>query len=194
MKKFNKPDLNAPRFREKVHNVLDMKLYKEFVKKFPEHKSVSYDEFKELINTYNGLMWQGVIDNRNGVELPEGLGYVFMGSCTLDKKKKNVDFNKSAKYGVTTNHRNWDSDNYLMKIFFTNSKVKYNLPNKQLWAFSAVRDFKRKASETYKEQWTMYIVVDNIRRISNLFTKTKQVEYMKKKDSEVSDDYNEFKI
>ncbi len=194
MKKFNKPNLKAPRFREKQHVVLDKKLYKEFLKKFPEHVNVTLLEFKELINTFNRLLWEGVVDNRNGVELPEGLGYVFIGSCVPSKTKKNIDYKKSAEYGVTTGHKNWDSDNFLMKIFFTNSKVRYNLPNKELWAFYPVRDFRRKASKIYKAEWAKYIAVDNTRRISALFDKQKKREYFKNKSSEVSDNYNEFKM
>tara|TARA_R110002126_G_scaffold147158_1_gene293181 strand:- start:1945 stop:2529 length:585 start_codon:yes stop_codon:yes gene_type:complete len=194
MKKFNKPNLKAPRFREKQHIVYNKKLYKEFLKKFPEHVNVTLLEFKKIIETFNGMMWQGVIDNRNGVELPEGLGYVFIASCIPSKTKKNVDFKKSAEYGVITNHKNWDSDNFLMKIFFTNTKVRYNLPNKELWSFYPVRAFKRKASKIYKENWAKYIAVDNTKRITTIFEKQQKRDYFNKKSSKVSDDYNEFKM
>ena len=191
---FNEPNLNAPRFREKKFGVLNKKLYKEFLKKYPEHDGTSYDEFKKIINTFNKNLYEGAIENRNGVELPEGLGYIFIGTCPPSKKRKNLDFKKSIKYGIATVHKNWDSDNNLMKIFFTNSKVKYNLPNKQLWAFNAVRDFKRLASERYREQWAMYIAVDSTRKISSLFEKARVREYLQSKNADVSKDYNEFKM
>ena len=51
-KTFKKPDLKAPRFREKSVQVLQVSLYKKFRKKYPEY-NIDYDQFKEIIYTYN---------------------------------------------------------------------------------------------------------------------------------------------
>ena len=58
----------------------------------------------------------GMIRNRNGIELPQGLGNLFMATCS-PAKSKNIDYAKSLEYGVEAKHKNWDSDNNLMKIF-----------------------------------------------------------------------------
>ena len=48
------------------------------------YSSVSNDKLK-VIKSFNGKVWEGVIDNRNGIELPESLGYLFIGSCPPSK-------------------------------------------------------------------------------------------------------------
>ena len=193
MKEFNEPNLNAPRFREKKLGILNKKLFKEFQKEHPEYSKLDYATFKEIIVSFNKELYNAVIDNRNGISLPEGLGYIFIGTCP-PSKKKNVDYNKSIKYGVTASHRNWDSDNNLMKIFFTNSKVRYHIPNRQLWRFSPTREFKRLASQVYKEEWMRYIKIDTNKKIASLFNKKKQKDYVQKLGEQVPDNYDEFKM
>jgi hypothetical protein len=187
-----KPNLKAPRFREKVFNVLSKKLFLEFQEKNEEYKDMTYNQFKEIINTFNRKLYNGVLENRNGVELPEGLGYLFIGTCDASKKR-NIDFKKSIACDTVVSHRNWDSDNHLMKIFYTNSKVRYPIPNKQLWIFTASREFKRKASAVYKVEWTKFIKVDNTQRVSALFEKARVRDYAINKKHEDLIGYDEFK-
>jgi hypothetical protein len=190
---FRKPDLKAPRFREKKFNILSKQLFVEFREKYKEHKDMSYEQFKDIITTFNNNLYNGVIDNRNGIELPEGLGFIFIGTCP-PTKKPNIDYKKSMEYGVVTNHKNWDSNNNLMKIFYTNSKVKYHLQNKQLWAFEGVRDFKRTASKTYRDEWTKYVVVDKTKRISAMIDKVKKKQYAVEITNKQLANYDEFKM
>ena len=49
MKKFKKPDLNAPRFRNKSMSILNSHLLKDFKKRYPEYKNLSIQEFKKII-------------------------------------------------------------------------------------------------------------------------------------------------
>lgn len=193
-KSFKGPNRNAPRFRETSMHVLNMGLYKKFKEKFPEY-DLTFEQFKTIVNTYNIKLGEGIIEYRDGVELPESLGYIFIGSCAAVTSKPNIDFNKSIQYGVMTTHKNWDSDNRLMKIFFTNYLVKYKMKNKSLWMFAPNREFKRKASKCYVEDYNKYIVVDPKRKISYLFQEN--LERMRKAikaNRKASEDYNEFDL
>ena len=116
-----------------------------------------------------------------------------MGTCP-PAKKKNIDAGKSLKYGVPAIHQNWDSDNNLLKIFYTNHTSKYPLQNKQVWAFKAVRQFRKAASDAYKENWPKYIVVDPVQKISGLFAKMRKSDYIKEDVKSIPADYNEFKM
>ena len=158
MKKIKKPDLNAPRFRAKRKSILTKEKFSLFQEKYPEHYNATIEQFKNIIMTFNSLLAEGVIDNRDGVELPDGLGFIFMASCP-PTKKNNINFAKSHKYGVQTNHKNWDSDNRLLKIFYTNHKTKFPFTNKQVWSFKAVKQFRKKASEEFKNNWTKYCLL-----------------------------------
>jgi hypothetical protein len=193
-KVFKKPDVKAPRFRQKSVHVLNAKLYKRFKKKFPEH-DISYADFKNIINTYNVKLGEGIIEYRDGVELPESLGYIFIGSCSPMMTRPNIDYKKSAQYGILTTHKNWNSDNRLMKIFFTNYLVKYKVKNKQIWMFSGNREFKRKASQQYSEDWNKYIKVDSKQKVSTVFKENIHRLHEKLKVNKIaSEGYNEFDL
>lgn len=192
-KQFNKPDLHAPRFRPKRTNILNKALFNDFLEKFPEYNGITLEQFKSIIHTFNEELYNGIIQNRDGVELPEGLGFVFMGTCP-SAKKQNIDIKKSIEYGVAATHQNWDSDHNLLKIFYTNHTSKYPLLHKQVWAFKAVKQFRKAASDAYKEQWPRYIVVDPMQKISAMFTKMRKRDFIAEEVKNIPDDYNEFKM
>jgi len=192
-KSFKKPDLHAPRFRNKHVALINSDLLTRFKTKYPEHSSISLQQFKKIISTFNEKLSDGIIENRDGVELPEGLGYIFIGTCP-QARKKNIDMFKSAQYGVITEHKNWDSDNKVMKIFYTNRPSKYPLANKQLWVWQSVKQFRKKASAAYKKDWPKYISVDNTKKISLLFDSLKKKEHILKSNTQIPDDWDEFKI
>ncbi len=193
-KSFRKPDLNGPRFRPKRHTMLNKKLFLRFKEKYPEYSDLTLNEFKSIIKTFNRHLGQGLIDNRDGVELPQGLGYIFMGSCPATKSKKNVDMKKSKDFGVRSTHKNWDSDNMLLKIFYTNRSSRYPFQNRQIWSFKAVKPLRVKASKAYKKNWPKYIVVDPAEKISALYDRARKKEFVKSYLYKVPEGYDEFKM
>ncbi len=191
-KEYKKPDLNAPRYRPKKLNLTNIDFYKRFIEENPKYASLSIEDFKNIIKTFNGLIWETVINERDGVQLPEQLGYIFIGSCP--RKKSNVDFKKSEHYGTVLQNQNWESDQFIAKIFYTNFETKYRFKNHDLWGFKGLRDFTRSVGQTYPKEWKKYIQVDNLVRISKMFRK--QV-YKNKKIEETKDlleNYDEFNL
>jgi hypothetical protein len=193
MKTIRKPDLNAPRFKEKRISVLTLDTYKKFILKYPKYKHITVTQFKDIVKTFNANIAEGITENRNGVELPEGLGFIFMGSCPKSKQK-NIDYKKSLEFGVEAVHKNWDSDNRLLKIFYTNVNTKYPFRNKQVWAFKAVKQFRKAASDAFKEDWLKYIEVEPTEKISAMFDKYRKKEYVKNLKPIVPEGYNEFDL
>ena len=155
-KPYKKPDLKAPRFRPKKLNLTNLNFYNKFLEEHPKHSSLTVDQFKDIIKIFNGLIWKTAIEKRDGVQLPEQLGYIFIGSCP--RKKSNVDFKKSEHYGVVLQNQNWESDNFLAKIFYTNFETKYRFRNHELWGFKGVRDFTRMVGQTYPKEWKKYLL------------------------------------
>lgn len=189
-KPFRKPDLNAPRFRGKRLNILNADFCDEFRKEHPKYAHLSNKDIKEIIHGVNGKLWQTVIDERDGVELPEQLGYIFIGSCPA--KKVNKDYKTSKELQQLIQHRNWESDNYLAKIFYTNYGSKYRFMFSKLWGFKPVRQFSRCVGQTYPEQYLKYLVVDNKRRINEIFSKKAFKMDIEKIEEEMLKTYDEF--
>jgi hypothetical protein len=193
MKNIKKPNLNAPRFRNRRKSILTKERLSMFKDKYPEYNNLSLKEFKNIVMTYNELLVDAIIDNRDGIELPDGLGFIFMASCP-PTKKENVNYKKSFEYGIKTNHKNWDSDNKLLKIFYTNHTTKYPFTNKQVWSFKAVKQFRKKASDQYKRTWAKYIEVNPMAKISTMFDKYRKKDYVRNVKSNIPNNYDEFKL
>jgi hypothetical protein len=187
-----KPDLNAPRYRPKKLNFTNVEFYNRFIEEHPKYANVTADKFKEVINSFNSKIWETVIENRDGVELPEQLGYLFIGTCP--RKKSNVDFSKSKEHGVIIQHQNWESDNYAAKIFYTNYETKYRFKHHEMWGFSGIRNFKRTVAQTYPVNWKKYVMVDNLVRISRIFRKEKYKEFLKNETLDLLNNYDEFNL
>lgn len=190
MKTYNKPDLNAPRFRPEKLGILNRHFCAELRKTHPELKDLTDAQIKKVITTYNGAIWDHAVNNRDGIELDEQLGFIFIGSCP--RKKSNVDFEKSAEHGMVLQHRNWDSDDFLAKIFYTNYETKYRFEFHEMWGFEAHRDFRRTVPLVYPKQWNIYVRVDNMLRASRLFRKQSVRHKMKNITQKALEDYDPF--
>jgi hypothetical protein len=192
-KQYKKPDLNAPRFRPKKLNLTNIEFYDRFINENPKYSGVDLDQFKNIIKTFNGMIWNTVINERDGVQLPEQLGYLFIGTCPK-KKGENTDYNKSQYYGVKIQNQNWESDQYTAKIFYTNFETKYRFKNHDLWGFKGVRDFTRAVAKTYPKEWKKYVQVDNLLKISRLFRIEKEKHTQKDQTNELLKNYDEFNL
>ena len=142
------PDLNAPRFRKESEGTLNKEFIALIRKELASVRDLTDDDIKDIILSFNGNVWKTVVEKRDGVELPEQLGHIFIGTCPA-KKSKNVDFKATTQHMKAIQHRNWESDQHLAKIFFTNYGTKYRFKNHELWGFTAVRQFKRTVGQEY---------------------------------------------
>ncbi len=193
MKDARKPNLNAPRFRRTAQGTLNSDFIELLKEKVPSAKDLTAEQVKEIIQTFNENLWMTAIEKRDGVEIPEQIGHLFIGTCP-PKSKPNVDFKKSAEYLKVIQHRNWESDEYLAKIFFTTYGTKYRFKNHELWGFVATRAFKRMVGKTYPVKWKQYVEVDPRMKISNIF-RSKMYEINRAEDAEKNIElYNEFDI
>jgi len=168
MSDFKQPDLSAPRFRERTKTVLTKALYKQFIEKYPQHEKHGEDLFRKVVNEFNGKLWEATIQYRDGIELPESLGYLMVAKCDRTQRE-NIDFANSVKYGKKVTHRNWDSDNYIAKICYTNYCLKYRFADRELWGFEAVRQYARSVSHNFAEMYNNYVHLTHSIRLNMLY-------------------------
>jgi len=192
MKEFKKPDLNAPRFRPKKQNILNKDFYRRFIEKNPKCKDLTIQQVKDIIKCFNGKIWETVLDNRDGIELPEQLGYVFLGSTHKRKSKDNIDYKRSIELGYKVQNKNFESDEYLAKIFYTNYESKYKFRFHELWGFTGVRDFKRSVAKVYPKNYKKYIFVSGDQTISKLYRKNVYKDILQKETTMKLETYDEF--
>lgn len=193
MKSINKPDLKAPRFRPTRKTICDRSFYAAFKKKHPQYRNIPDTLLKKIIKMHGEELYKAAIDNRDGVEFPEGMGFIFIGTCKSPKRHL-TDFSASLKYNMPLQHRNFESDNYIAKIFYTNYANKYKFRNRELWYFKGARNFTRTVGKTYPQNWKMYVQVENFEMINKLFKNAKARQYYAKKLENDILDYNEFEM
>jgi len=188
MKDARKVDLNAPRFRAKRFNTVSI----DWIGEIRDHEDClvkDENKIKKILVASNKMIAQAIIDFRDGIELPEQLGYLFLGTCQ-PKIRKNVDFKTTTHYLKVIQHRNWESDNYLAKIFYTNYETKYKFKFNDMWGFKACREFTTEVGRTYPENWKKYIQVDHTLKISKLYRKSKMEEQKELEHRIELQDYN----
>jgi len=192
-KSYKKPDVKAPRFRQKGKVLVTDTLINKFKKKYPKYKDITKVKFNNIIKLFNEEVWSEVIENRDGVQLPEGIGYIFIGSCK-NVKKYNFDFKTSSEYNTSVENKNWETDGNVAKIFYSSYSEKYHYKNRECWNFFACRNFKRSVSEEYPKRWTMYHEVNPHKKINEQFVKMARKEYAVKKTELDSKNYKDFEI
>lgn len=169
MTAFCEIDLNAPKFKPKLKNVLSADLHREFLKSHPEYKGLTFKEFKAIVIEFNGQLREAAIENRDGIALPERLGFIIIVKC--DKALKSIDFASSRKYKKAVSFKNWDSDDYMAKIGYTNYPVKYSFANREIWKFQPVKQFKTRVAKTFCEYYTKYVHLRRKDLLSNIYKK-----------------------
>jgi hypothetical protein len=193
MRGYKAPDLHASRLRIKPKRILTKDFLAEFKERHPEFSTLDDKTIKKIVMKFNENIWKEVIAYRDGVELPESLGYLFIGTCTFNRDT-NVNYGLSVKYGKEIKNRNLESDYKLAKIFYTNYQTKYKFANRELWGFQAVRQFKRSVAKEYPVSWQKYIVVDSYKKVSEMFSKALRKQRVKKEDKDILSSYDEFEF
>lgn len=168
MRNYNKPNLKGPRYRKKIKGLLNKETFDEFKEKYPAYNHVDNKVLKNIVREYNKAIYEGVIDNRDGVELPNSLGFLFIGTCP-PAKGSNINFVESQNYGKVLKNKNWETDGNVAKIFYTNWHSKYRFKNRKLWSFKACRNFKRTVSKEYRKEWAKYIKMREKVKVSQVY-------------------------
>ena len=192
MKSAIKLNRKGPRYKAPRFNTLSSEWLSE-IADHPDSKVKNQSKIKKIVVEANKAIADAIIDFRDGIELPEQLGYMFLGTCQ-PKVRKNVDFKTTDNYLKVIQHRNWESDNYLAKIFYTNYETKYKFKFNELWGFKGCRELTKKVGVEYPKNWKKYIQVDHSLKVARLYRKYLYQEEKKVIDKQRLEDYNPLEI
>lgn len=192
MRKFSDIDRTKPRFRPDRHEPINDKFMKELNEKVPATKEMVKKDISKLIKDFNDYVRAYVCENREGVELPQGIGYLFLGVCK--NSANTIDMLMSTKHKQKISFKNWNSDGRLGKIFYSNSSVKYKIVDNNLWIFRPAREFKKDSSRAFSENWKIFIEIDPKIKLSTYFRDHSYQREVEKRKKEYAEKYNEFNI
>lgn len=165
---FRKPNIKGPRFRVKHKTILNTLLFKKFKEKYPNYSNLDLKTFTKIIKEDNKKIPELVKNNRDGIELRESLGNIILVSCETGTRRIPIDYKESIRLDTIIVHKNWDSDNRLAKLMYTNCSKKISFENRNLWGFVCGREFKRSASKIFKLDHTKYMSIDNKSKLSKM--------------------------
>lgn len=155
-----KPNRKGKRFRKSAFIIMNRSMLFEFKKMYSEHSDISLKEFNHVVKSFSNEVIDSVIENRDGVILPEKIGQLLIVAFPRPNKKI-IDFGKSNKTGVKHYHSNWDTDNKIAKIIYHNKVNNYGNRNSKFWGFLPSRNFKLEVSSKFKKYWQKYIQIGN---------------------------------
>lgn len=170
----------APRFTKERYDPIaenNTAFFNRMKKAHPELKKYSNREIVRYIKAINKRISKEIIDNRNGVRLPEGLGVIVAGCVKLNSvtTSKNIDYGTSKKVGKLVPYQNHNSNQYVAKIKYTNEMDRHMFENHEMWCFDAARPLCTALSDEFKKEggYKKYILFTTKQHIAHLFRKTK---------------------
>jgi len=189
---FRTPNIKGPRFRKYFKRVLTKNLFENFKKQHPEYTDLTFKKFHDVIENCSKKMWKVTLDERDGIELPIG-GSVFVGSTKI-KVKNNYDIQASIKANAPIKHRNYDTDGYVAKIYYSPYLSKVSGRDRSIWSFKGARPYKRAISKEYPKDWKKHIVVAELYTVVNDFNRHKSRNYLQENQKKATENYNEFDL
>ena len=104
------------------------------------------------MRAFNNNLAEETMNNIYGVMLPENIGAIYINNAGKPKSKP-IDYAKSKELGKVVYHKNWETDNNLMRIVYVNRTKKTMVKNTNLFTFKPLQQFKRNASAYFKKNW-----------------------------------------
>jgi hypothetical protein len=151
-------DLNKSRVTEKKGKVIEYKEVADFNKKYPGY-NIKKTDIVKIMRAFNENMADETMNNIYGVIIPENIGCIFINNAGKAKKKP-IDFANSKKQGKLVYHKNWDTDNNIMRIVFMNKTLRTMVSHTKLFGFNPLQAYKRKASKYFKKSWSRCLSVN----------------------------------
>lgn len=162
---FNKPNRKAKRIKKTSFCVSMRSVFVKVRDKYPQYKhKVTETECRDVINNFTFYMKNKILENRDGIELPENLGYIMI--TAFKSKKKLLNKKESEKHGIKIYETNLSTDGFKAKILYSNDKMKFKLANRDVWSFRGTSILRKEVSHIFKENWKSFIQLNMIKKIS----------------------------
>lgn len=171
-------DLKAPRRPRKPRkNLLTVDMFKTYQQSESYNKEIKdVETFKKIINLFSKKIVNKVIDNPYGIEI-YNVGLLFLLSYNTRPDKKNnksyFDAATSSAVGKRVQFNNFHTDGRYLKIQFTQQPERYAYYHFDNWYFNPCRDFKRKASAAFRENYKKYLFRPNTENLSTFLKNIK---------------------
>lgn len=161
------PIQKGPRARNIVKSILNVTLYNEFKSKYP-NANISRETFKKIIIRGNEILRDAILENREGVILPKGFGRLFIGAYDKNPKKPYYDWSILMNKGFAYSHKNYESDRYFCKLFYSAFGEDVRYPFKGFWYFKTAHEMSLRVSKAFRADYNKFIKVPKFKRLKQI--------------------------
>lgn len=126
------------------------------------HEKVDYRLFKSVLDDFNQIVLDALLEGSEGFKMPSGLGYVQVVKYkpkTYTPKSLSVDYKASKEEGKRIYHLNEHSNGYKFRLYW--SKIPRTFPDRYKYTLGFVRQNKRKLAQLIFNNHD-YINIDDI--------------------------------
>lgn len=149
------------RIRKNKHSYTIADIYRSYCKE-DEAPEVPYLRFKRVIDSFNKVIRESILEGSEGFKMPLGLGFIAIVKYkpkTYTQKSLSVDYKSSKEEGKTIYHLNDHSNGYKYRLYW--SKVPQTFPSRYKYQLMMVRANKRHLAKLIFNK-TDYINIDDI--------------------------------
>ncbi len=150
-------------------------------KDFPELKGMSNEKIKTVVKEFNQFMVDSILKYREGISLPSGLGHFLVGCYPGGKKdlafKERVRKNHEANGNNDFVYNTEDQDGFIPRMFFITKHSSRRCKELAFYGFTPEDSIKYKIRRAFEKNWKRFIVVMDLRFISNLIKEPKKLLY-----------------
>jgi hypothetical protein len=199
VRSFKKVDVKAPRCRLESYDVFKGKttvhgekkptsFFYRMKKMYPDLGRYPDAQIKKLIVECNKTVFlPRIAETRWGLDFPAGLGHVVLATCNFVNYsspyyERCIDHKTSGEVGEKRIYANAHSNGKVARIMYTNCATKIRFENAKYWYFSASRILKRSCSVAYRDNWSMYAVLNKVNFISTMVKQARNAWKYKNKD------------
>ena len=167
----NMTDKKGPRFRLAYFQTVNKEFFDILRNKYSWAAKYTDAQLRKIILEYNKLLYHTVVNERDGVLLPNSIGLLFIGKCNPPRYRSLFEYQIGILGDRTFTTNNMSSSGYLAKIFFSTS-YQQAPENMTMYTFKATREFKKLISKTFPEMWEKYIYVPNNMKVGKIVEKS----------------------
>lgn len=167
------PDLHARRYRRPAAGTVNAAMFAHLRSQIPALVQVSDPALRKLLRDVNQTLWETMIQHPDGVELPSETGHLFLAACPA-RRADSIDYKASQALKQLVRQRNFESDGFLAKIFFSTTETRYLWKHHELWGFAACKNFRHAVGQQFPRQWQMYARIEPDKKLKNTFHQQKK--------------------
>ena len=190
----NNPALKLPRCRFKSKSIIDDVFIKDVKAKIND-ETVDSKMIRSVIKSFNLKICDTIVKERDGIDLPEDLGVIFVASKKYHRKGMySQDPTVYKKTGQNIDFTNLHTDGLIADIIYTNHHSNFTFASKGNWSYDACRILTRSVSSNFRENWSMYKNLSSTVANEKRELRAKIKEYIDNKTTKVQAEYDEFNL